>query len=490
MLPSTVPIQHRGLRPFAARGLLAFMLLVLLAACGGGGGVPNQNLTLTPATAAMQVGQNVVLTANLNGSPTSAVNWSSSDAAVAQVNAGMVTGVAPGTATVTATLASAPSVKATATITVTDPDGEPQGTVTGLAGGQTHSLAVRSDGSVWAWGTNLQGQLGVGLTPPASDVPLRVPLSGSYTAVAAGDHFSLALRLDGTVWAWGNNGFGQIGEDGGVGWQATPVQVVGVEGAIAIEATTSTAFALLDDGTVVAWGANTNGILGRGSFEPVSDPEPAAVAGLTQVTQLAAGGAVSGGHALALRSDGSVWAWGSNALGALGLNPVTAPPSSADAAAVPGLPADVVQVAAGSSFSLALLDDGSVRAWGAGGAGQLGDGEGDAFSYTPVTVSGLDDIVAVAAGMQHALALHEDGTVSAWGSDSFGQLGTGFGSGIRTEPLPVAAVQDIETVVAGTYHSLALDDAGKVWGWGWNLGLQVGLPAETEEQVFPVIVWE
>ena len=175
-----------------------------------------------------------------------------------------------------------------------------------------HSLALKSDGTVWAWGYNIYGQLGDGTTggPENKSVPVQVLNLTGVVQVATGGIHSLAVKFDGTVWAWGWNGIGALG-DGTTTDRNTPVQVSGITGVVQVAGGGSHSLALKSDGTVWAWGSNQYGQLGDGSY-PVSGAQsntPVKVSGLTGVVQIASEGLY---HSLALKSDGSVWAWGWN----------------------------------------------------------------------------------------------------------------------------------------------------------------------------------
>lgn len=473
---------HRStpeIRRFVILTLLACLATFGLVACGGGGGVPS--LSVTPGSASLAVGESVQLT--VSGAGGSAASWTSNAETVATVNdAGLVTAISVGQAVVTATLASEPSRSASATITVTSGSGQPVGALIDLDGGLTHTVALASDGSVWTWGSNLLGELGVGIPPIQSQEPQKVGIA-DVVDIAAGDHFTLALKSDGTVWAWGSNGNSQLGAASTNDWETTPIKVTGIESAVAIDAASSTAMALLDDGTVAMWGANFGGVLGRTTFEPVEDATPMLASGLSDIVAISLGGTLSTVHALALSSDGDVWAWGSNALAALG-QPTTIP-ANATPSKVTGV-SDVIHIEAGQSFSVVIDEAGTVSAWGAANLGQLGAGSVGAFSETPVTTA-VSDVVAVVAGQQHALALHADGSVSSWGSNGMGRLGIGADSGFRLNPELVPEVA-FDVVAAGVQFSLAIDADGNPWGWGSNLNLQLGV-ADGVDTTSPVKIW-
>jgi hypothetical protein len=273
-----------------------------------------------------------------------------------------------------------------------------------------------------------------------------VQVSGLAGAVAASGGFahSLALKSDGTVWAWGANGDGQLG-NGSTTNSSTPVQVSGLPGAVsAIAAGYNHGLAIVS-GNVWAWGNNGDGQLGNGTT--TNSSSAVQTTGLTNII------AVSGGwdHSLALKSDGTVWAWGNNAAGQLGNGTNTA---SSVPALVIGLPMPAVAIAAGGFHSLALLSNGTVWAWGSNSNGQLGNGT-TISSVVPVQVSGLTGMSLIAAGEYHSLALKSDGTVWAWGDNAAGQLGNGL-TADSSVPVQ-AALTTATSIAAGGLHSLAAD---------------------------------
>ncbi|MFN2613570.1 MAG: Ig-like domain-containing protein [Actinomycetota bacterium] len=262
-----------------------------------------------------------------------------------------------------------------------------------LAAGQFHSLALSSDGTVRAWGRGSDGQLGTGVATSAT-TPSVVTGLGDVAAIAAGDAHSLVAKRDGSVWAWGRSADGQAGTLSTI--QAVPARIPGIDHAIAVAGGSAHSLALCADGGVVSWGSDRYGQLGDGTTSTGANPTPRRVSGLAHIVSIAAGG----NHSLALASDGTVWAWGTNARGELG-NGTTNP--SATPVKVSGL-ADVVGIAAGTAHSVAVRSDGSVWAWGAGASGQLGDGTA-ADHLTPVEATSLTAATMVAAGGAHTVAL-------------------------------------------------------------------------------------
>ena len=284
-----------------------------------------------------------------------------------------------------------------------------------------------SDGSVFAWGHNRSGQLGDG-TKTDRRVPERIKGLHDVRSLAAGDGFSLALEADGTVLAWGNNQSGQLGDGNAPTDHATSAAVHGLgpgSGVVDVAAGASFGMVRKADGSVWEWGNGTSGQLGNGRNDKQS--APTVVKGLgagSGVVAIAAGSSFS----VALKSDGTVLAWGHNKSGQLGDGHTGM--DRAVPAAVRGLGAGsgVVGIAAGDSFSLAVKRDGTVLTWGNNQSGQLGDGSAPTDHAMPIRAVGLGSgsgVRAVFAGGSHALAIAGQGVLWAWGNNSSGQLGDG-----------------------------------------------------------------
>ena len=329
--------------------------------------------------------------------------------------------------------------------------------VIAIAAGGYHSVALKNDGTVWTWGSNAYGQLGDGSsgitnnrsTPVQVKGPEGIGYLDGVIAIAAGDGHTVAVKNDGTVWTWGLNVYGQLG-DGTAADKNTPVQVKGPEGigyldgVIAIAAGDGHTVALKNDGTVWTWGANTRGQLGDGTFSPRDRPVQVRIddtAFLTDVTAIASGDL----HSAALKNDGTVWAWGYNGRYQLG-NGTTGEenrPVQVKGAGGSGNLTDITAIAAGRNHSAALKSDGTVWTWGCNDNGQLGDGTTTSRS-TPVQVKGPDGtehltgVTAIAAGGDDSAAMKSDGTILTFGSNQYGQLGDGTGTD-RNSPVSVTA---------------------------------------------------
>jgi len=323
--------------------------------------------------------------------------------------------------------------------------------VKAIAAGRGHYLALKSDGTVWGWGDNRQGQLGDGTTEFREGIVQAKGLAG-VVDVAAGESHSLALKADGTVWAWGGNADGQLGDDRPK-LQPRPTKVQRLSGAIAISSGANHCLALKADGTVWSWGRNYSGQVGRGIPSVDTHWWPIRIRRLMGVKAVAAGG----DHSLALREDGTVWAWGSNSQGQLGDG--RGGSRYDDKKSTPGrIPdlVDVIGIACGGTHSLAVKRDGTVWAWGGNGQGQLGHGTTETRKV-PVLVRGLSEVKAVAAAMSYSLALKKDGTVWAWGEGRLGQLGDGTTES-RSVPVQAKGLPRIKAIAAAGARPLALGD--------------------------------
>ena len=333
-----------------------------------------------------------------------------------------------------------------------------------IAVGSSYTIALRSDGTVWAWGSNWFGQLGDGTTTDRH-TPVQVPNLNNATAIAAGSSsaHTLALFDDGTVQAWGNNEFGQLG-DGTTTNRHAPVKVPNLNDIIDIATGSHRTIALHNDGTVWAWGRRS-GQLGDGTT--ISSFVPVQVQNLKNITAIAAGFE----HTVALHNDGTVWAWGWNCCGQLGDGTTVKRPVPVQ---VPNLN-DITAIAADAYHTIALRNDGTVWAWGANCFGQLGDGTGGwgISRYTPVQVQNLNNVTAIATGYHHTVALRSDGTVWAWGTNWFGQLGDGTTTA-RYTPTQVKNLSNVTAISAGDNHTVALRNDGTVWAWGGNQVGQLG----------------
>lgn len=279
--------------------------------------------------------------------------------------------------------------------------------VRSVSAGERYLVALANDGTVWTWGDDAVGQLGDGTTN-GRNVPAPVPNLADIVSVKAGGSHVLALRADGTLMTWGGNYYGQLGT-GDTTPSATFTAIPNLEDVQRIAASYGKSAALTTDGTVWTWGYE------RYDGRDIFNTSPAAVPDLLDVVDIAAGYE----HMVALKSDGTVWSWGSNYANQIANgNPwwkYQDVPFH-----VPNLP-PIVKVASSYDHTLAIASDGTVWAWGYNFDGQLGNGTSDP-QQTPVQVSGLTDVIAIATAYTYSLAMKSDGTVWAWGDGAVGTL--------------------------------------------------------------------
>src|SRR3990172_6090679 len=312
---------------------------------------------------------------------------------------------------------------------------------------KTENYVITGGGSL-AWGNNVSGQLGDGTSGTNRLTPVYVNGLTGIVATAGGGSHTVALKNDGTVWAWGNNDSGQLGDGTSGANRQTPVQVNGLSGIITIAAGTSHTIALKNDGTVLAWGNNDSGQLGDDT-SGTNRLTPVPVSGLTGVADIASGAS----HSLAIKKDGTVWTWGNNDSGQIGdgsfgtnrLTPVQ----------VNGL-TGFVAVAGGVSHTVALKNDGTVWTWGDNDYGQLGDGTSGTNSAIPIQVNGLTEVITIAAGASHTASLKNDGTAWAWGNNDSGQLGDGTSGTNRLTPVQVSGLLSGAALAGGDNHVLTI----------------------------------
>ena len=356
-----------------------------------------------------------------------------------------------------------------------------------IEAGSPHTCALRSSGAARCWGQNDYGQLGNDATA-SSSIPVDVSGLNNAVAISAGDSHSCAVVGDGTARCWGNNVYGQLGNGQFSNpnfvdplFEKTPVQVTGLDGAVEISCGAYSTCALLKDGTARCWGSNSSGQLGY--HAPLTHwPTPLDVSGLKHAIAISVGGR----HACALLNDGRVLCWGANPYGQLGNGTTTNSPVPVAVAGLKG----VLAISAGASHTCAALRTGAVRCWGQNSYGQLGNGT-TTNSPVPIAVTGLTGAVAVSvsAGEVHTCAVLSTSTVRCWGANNHGQLGSGIKITGSKVPVSVAFLGGTHRVTAGSVHSCALLNDGTGRCWGWNVEGQLG-NGTTIGSAFPVTVLE
>lgn len=347
-----------------------------------------------------------------------------------------------------------------------------------VTAGYEHSCAVRSDRTLWCWGGNFFGQLGIGTIDP-TNVPAQVSPTSQWLSASAGTYHTCAIRSDKSLWCWGRNTWGQLGE-GTTQSSTVPVRV----GQGANWATVSTSgyhtCGIRDDQTLWCWGSNQAGQLGVGNDIDSATP--------LQVGQNANWMTVSAGysHTCATQSNGTLWCWGNNNYGELGNGTTTLSP----------VPVRVGQAtnwssvtAGGSEFTCGIRTDRSLWCWGSNLVLQLGTGPGPHLSQ-PEQVGNTSNWSTVAAGGDHACGTRIDGTIWCWGENFYGALGNGTttNNGI---PGQVGDRTDWVATDGGNTHQCATRSDGTLWCWGYSRDGQLGdgtVPSLPFVRTLPVAV--
>ncbi len=317
-----------------------------------------------------------------------------------------------------------------------------------IAAGRYHSVGIRSDGKVLAWGRNSSGQLGDG-TNTARATPVQVLFAGAR-AVSAGHASTLYLRVDGTVWGVGENTFGQLG-DGTTTNRSIPVPVTGLANVTSMATGANHSIARRADGTVWTWGRNDAGQLGDGTL--VSRAAPAQVPALSGVVMVAAGNARS----FALKADGTVWSWGNNTFGSLGDGTSINRSSPVQVAGVSNMVRIVTHSTSFDTF--AIRSDGTLWTLGSATPSQYGTG---------------NDYLRAAVGDSNYLAVRSAGQLWSWGNNYNSSNGRGTTINNSDAPAPIPALSTIVDTAAASCQSMALKSDGTVWMWGYNSDGQLG----------------
>ena len=478
----------------------ALCAVALIAACGGGssGGSSTtasttpaepilQSIAVSPVNPTIPAGTSLQLVATgtySDGSTkalTTGLLWSTTGSYSSMFTSGLVKGVAMGRDMVTATLG---IVSGSTALTVKGPY------VTAAAGG-SHTVLRKADGTMAGFGLNHSGQLGDGTAVDRVIPTATVDASNLWASMSAGDFHTLGLRSDGSIWGWGLNQNGQIGDKTSLD-RMVPTQIGTDKKWTVISASKAHSVGVKSDGTLWAWGRNFDGQLGDVTGVDKTFPiqvfmTPAAAGSTTAPTATAAdkiwaSAGAGSNFTVGLKSDSTVYTWGGNERGQLGNGTSAAP---ALATNVPTLIASLkaLNISVGNLHVLAIRPDGSLFSWGANELGQLGNGK-STDGKLPVQVGTETDWKMVAAGGFHSLAVKVDGSLWSWGSNSDGQLGVGT-TAESFEPKQIGLMRDWVFVSAGKYHSFALKADGTLWGWGRNYEGQQGNGTMT---VKPVLV--
>ena len=332
--------------------------------------------------------------------------------------------------------------------------------------GDQYVGAIQQDGSLFMWGTNTSGQLGNGNTMNLFSSSSQVAgnnwqwLSASKCLdnnLQQGSSHTLAIQTDGSLWAWGNNNYGQLG-NGSFLNSSVPVQIGTDTTWVKVLAGALHSLALKSDGTLWAWGNNAFGQLGIGTL--INANTPVQVGTANNWTDFS----TYESHNLATRSDGTLWAWGKNNFYQLGLGNNQNRTSPVQV----GSGNQWHSPSVGYQYSFALQQDSSLWGWGNNNAGQLGNGNIGTFNPNPIQIGASSKWTQISSGREHSIALQANGTLWGWGMNFFGQLGQGNNSFQITSPVQITNDSNYTFINNGHYYSMAMRADTVLLGWGQN----------------------
>jgi prepilin-type N-terminal cleavage/methylation domain-containing protein len=325
-----------------------------------------------------------------------------------------------------------------------------------LSQGLDHTLAIKQDGTLWSWGANAKGQLGLSDTTPRN-VPTQVGIENTWVSVSASNLSDYAIKQDGSLWSWGDNNYSQLGL-GDATNRYVPTRI-GTENSWTLVASGDNhAFAIKQDGSLWIWGYNGYGQLGLNDTAPRNVPTRL---GIENTWKTITGGAK---YTLAIKQDGSLWSWGANAKGQLGLNDKgnrSIPVQVGTETTWASISATIID-----QYSLAIKQDGSLWSWGYNCYGQLGLND-QIDRLTPTQVGIENTWVSMTANDYNALAIKQDGSLWSWGYNGYGQLGLNDTTN-RLFPTRVGIENGWKSASANNLRTLAIKQDGSLWGWGMN----------------------
>ncbi len=311
-----------------------------------------------------------------------------------------------------------------------------------IACGERYSIAIRTDGTLWAWGLNTYGQLGDGTTETRTS-PVQIGPLTTWTKISCGLNFTIAMRSDGSLWAWGLNTYGQLGDGTNIN-RLSPVQIAPLITWAKIACGNNHTLAISSGGLLYAWGDNAYAQLGNNSNINSSSPIQIGIA--SNWTDIAAGSR----HSLAIQSQGLLFSWGNNSYGQLGTSNNTEYKTPTQV----GSSSTWSKVSSGTGHSMALRTDNSLWGWGYNAYGQIGSGTTQ-NSNSPIQIVTSSNWINFACGADHTLLLKSDSTLWAVGRNVCGQIGDGTQS-TRLSPVQIGLYSNWAKIAGGTYHTLAL----------------------------------
>ena len=348
-----------------------------------------------------------------------------------------------------------------------------------VSNGDNYAVGIKTDGTLWSWGTDAGwGRLGQGSTTFNLNIPTQIGTASNWDKIYASTKHTIALKTDGTLWIWGGNDYGQLGL-GHNNNVFTPTQV-GVATWKAFSASSSHSLAIKTDGTLWAWGSNEHAALGDGTL--VNKNVPTLISGTTDWKNVDCNTARS----IAIKDNNTLWTWGFNspALG-LGINYagityITTPTQI-------GTDTDWKIAVVGFGASLALKQNNTLWGWGGNNNGQLGNGT-TTNNFTPTQIGTDTDWDTINIDLFTSAGIKTDGTLWAWGENTYGQLGNNSTTN-ATSPVQITTNTNWVVVDTGPSFTVALNEDGSLYSWGWNYYGQIG-NGTTIDQPTPLLINE
>ena len=360
-----------------------------------------------------------------------------------------------------ASVSVSPATTTTYTVTGANADGcSPATTWLRVSSGGNHTLGIKTDGTLWAWGSNDNGQIGDG-TLIDRPLPVQIGTANDWAFISGGSFHSLAIKNNGTLWAWGDNATGQLG-DGTAIDKLVPVQVGSATNWSFVSAGGSHSIGLRSDGTIWGWGANNYNQVGDGTIVQKNSPVQIGVA--SNWSKISAGS----DHNLAIKTDGTLWAWGRNTNGQLGDGTINGKSTPGQI----GSATNWSKIAGCFSHSIALRTDGTLWTWGQNNFGQIGDGT-TVQKTSPVQIGTATDWIEVDGGLFYSYAQKSNGTLWSWGYNVYGMLGDGT-TVQKTSPIQSGTATNWTLASCGLYHMIGLRTGGTMWSWGWHMNGRLG----------------
>jgi alpha-tubulin suppressor-like RCC1 family protein len=354
-----------------------------------------------------------------------------------------------------------------------------------IVSGLAHTIGLKTNRTLWAWGQNGYGQLGDETTTNRNS-PREIGINSDWSAIAAGDSYTIAIKTNpaggGTLWSWGyNNVDTRLGLGDTIN-RTTPSQIGNNSDWLMVEAGDTHAIALKTNKTIWVWGVNSLGQLGLGDTNNRNTPTQIIIGTDSDWSTVAAGYY----YTIALKTTGTIWSWGTNGSGQLGLGDNTQRNTPSQI----GTDSNWFMIAAGKQHTLVLKTDYTIWSWGYNAFGQLGLDD-TTQRNTPTQIGTNSDWSVIATGYSHSLGIKTNGSIWAWGYNNKGQLGlVDYGSATnRKTPTQIEMDSNWQGITGGNAHTISIKVNGTLWSWGYNNYGQLGL-GDTINRTVPTLVGE